>query len=330
MKNTKFTPFLALLVVLILSSCGKDDDNQPTRNLDYSSYYRLEAFEVETRPIHREVRILFQVKDYEYNGVSGLTVDDMNVFENMGSIDSEGELTLAPNDIPSSLKTVLLLDLTRSVEGLVPQIKAACNTLIDNKLEDQAIAIYTFNSDTYLLQDFTTDTDLLKAAINSMPETDLVNSTNLYGAVIDVADTWTDVFTLQNIEDGSLIIFTDGRHNATPNITLADAISAIGIKKRYVAALNSVDLDEASLMEIAGTSDRYFKADDVAGLESKFLEIQEEIQRLSQSIYYLYYQSPITDPTPHINELLIEIDGNTNVNSDNHILESFNSEGFGI
>ncbi len=329
MKNTKFPQLLALLVILILSSCGKDDDTNPTRNVDYSNFYRLEAFEVETRPAHREVRILFQVKDNEYNGVAGLTVDDMNVFENMGSIDTEGELTLAPNEIPSSLKTVLLLDLTRSVEGLVPQIKAACNTLIDNKLADQAIAIYTFDSETAMLQDFTTNADLLKEAINNMPETDLVNSTNLYGAVMDVADTWNDVFSLQNIEDGSLIVFTDGRHNATPNITLTDAINAIGVKKRYVAALNSPDLDEASLKNLAGSADRYFKADDVTSLEAKFIEIQNEIQRLSQSIYYLYYQSPITDPTPHINELLIEIEGNTNQSDDNHILSSFNSEGFG-
>ncbi len=329
MKNIKITQLLALLVILILSSCGKDNDTKPRKDTDYSNFYRLQAFEVETRPAHREVRILFQVKDNEYNGIAGLTVDDMNVFENSGSIDTEGELTLAPNEIPSSLKTVLLLDLTRSVEGLVPQIKAACNTLIDNKLPEQAIAIYTFNSDTYLLQNFTTDANLLKAAINSMPETDLVNSTNLYGAVMDVADTWTDVFTLQTIEDGSLIVFTDGRHNATPNITLSDAIGAIGMKKRYVAALNSADLDESSLKELAGGSERYFKADDVSSLEAKFIEIQNEIQRLSKSIYYLYYQSPITDPTPHLNELLIEINGNTNMGVDNHILESFNSEGFG-
>ena len=329
MKNIKLTQLFGLFVILVLTSCGKDNSTTPVSQTDYSQFYRMESFEVETDPAHREVRILFQVKDNNYNGVAGLTVDDLNVFENDGSIDTEGDLTLAPNTIPSSLKTVLLLDLTRSVEGLVAQIKAACNTLIDHKLPEQAIAIYTFDSDTYLLQDFTTNTNLLKAAINGMPETDLVNSTNLYGAVRDVSDTWTDVFTLQAIEDGSLIIFTDGRHNATPNITLDDAIESIGIKKRYVAALNSPDLDEVSLKSLAGQADRYFKADDVAGLEAMFIQIQNEIQRLSQSIYYLFYQSPITDPTPHDNDLRVEIEGNTNKGDDNHILESFNSQGFG-
>jgi len=329
MKNTHFTQLLGLFIMLLITSCGKDD-TQPIIEIDNSNYYRMNAFEVETDPAHREVRILFQVKDHDYNGVSGLTADDLNVFENGGSIDTEGDLTLSPGTIPSRLKTVLLLDLTRSVEGLVDQIKAACISMIDHKLPEQEIAIYSFDANTYLLQDFTTNADQLKAAINGMSETDLVNSTNLYGAVIDVADTWNDIFTLQAIEDGSLIIFTDGRHNATPSITLLDAVESLGPKKRFVAALNSADLDETSLIELAGSPDRYFKADDVAGLENMFIDIQSEIQNLSQSIYYLFYQSPITDPAPYENELRVEIDGNSNRESDAHIIESFNSQGFGL
>ncbi len=328
MKNTYLTPLLGLFVVLFIVSCGKDN-TEPDSHVDYSKYYRMESFEVETDPSHREVRILFQVRDANYDGVSGLTEEDLNVFENGGSIDTEGDLTLSPSTIPSSLKTVLLLDLTRSVEGLVDQIKAACISLIDHKLPEQQIAIYTFDSDTYMLQDFTTNSNQLKTAINSISETDLVNSTNLYGAVIDVAETWNDVFTLQAIEDGSLIIFTDGRHNATPSITLQDAIDALGPKKRYVAALSSPDLDEASLKNLAGVNERYFKADDVAGLETMFIDIQTEIQNLSQSIYYLFYQSPITDPAPYDNELRIEIEGNSNKSDDGYIIESFNSQGFG-
>ena len=329
MKLTKLFPsLLFLFVALLFTACKKDDDE-----LLYSSsdefFYRMTPFEVETDPAHREVRILFQVRDKAFNGVSGITEADLNVYENNGSIDSEGGLTLRPGSIPSELKTVLLLDLTRSVEGLVPQIKAACNTLIDNKLPEQSIAIYSFDSEAHLLQDFTTDTEALKASINGMPETNLLNSTNLYGAVIDVADLWNDIFTIEAIEDGSLIIFTDGRHNATPAITLEDAQDALGAKKRYVAALSSADLDESSLKTLAGQADRYYKADNVTALEGMFVKIQEDIQRLSQSIYYLTYQSPITDPTPRENTLKVEIDGNRNGGSDKDIMETFNSAGFG-
>ena len=325
--STPLFRLFCLFSLLAIISCGKKDDLLNSE--DDSFYYRMQAYEVETDPAHREVRILFQVRDKDFNGVSGFRTSDLNVYENGGSIDLEGGLTLNPGNIPSELKTVLLLDLTRSVEGLVPQIKTACKSLINNKLPEQTIAIYTFDSKTQLLQDFTTDKDLLIEAISNMPETGLVNSTNLYGGVIDVSDTWNDVFTIEAIEDGSLIIFTDGRHNATPSITLTDANDALGFKKRYVAALSSADLDEAALKSLAGHPDRYYKADDVTGLESMFVKIQSDIQNLSQSIYYLTYQSPITDPAPYENELRVELDGNTNRGNDKHIVETFNSVGFG-
>jgi hypothetical protein len=74
---------------------------------------------------------------------------------------------------------------------------------------------------------------------------------------------------------------------------------------------------------------RYFKVGDTAGLEQMFIDIQSEIQSLSNSIYFLYYQSPISDPAPYLNELTIEIKDNLNHGNDSQILELFNSEGFG-
>ena len=69
------------------------------------------------------------------------------------------------------------------------------------------------------------------------------------------------------------------------------AQNALGNRRAYVAALASPDLDETSLKKLAGEQDRYFKAEDVNSLEQMFLDIQTEIQSLSNSIYFLYYQS---------------------------------------
>ena len=167
------------------------------------------------------------------------------------------------------------------------------------------------------------------AAVDALPETGLVNSTNLYGGVIDVANLWEDSYSIEGIVDGSLVIFTYGRHNASQAVTLSDALDALGSRRAYVAALNSPDLDEGALQSLAKNQDRYFKADDVAGLEQMFVDIQSEIQALSNSIYFLYYQSPISDPTPYENDLKIEIKNNANVGGDGRIIESFNSIGFG-
>jgi len=310
-----------------MTACRKDNTQPQTNTGDY---IRLETIGLEVIPKRREVQILFRATDFDNQGVSGLTVEDLDVYENDGSIDQEGDLTITRDSIPFRLKTVLLLDLTRSVEGLVPQIKAACISMIEEKLEGQEIAIYTFAANTTRLQNFTSDRNTLISAINSIPETDLVNSTNLYGAIEDMEGLWEDVYSISGIEDGSVIIFTDGRHNATPNITLSDALRAIDGKKRFVAALNSPDLDEVSLKALAETTDRYFLAEDVNGLKNMFLKIQDEIQRSSNSIYYMYYQSPITDPAPYENTLRVEVKKNANKNRDGYLEENFNSEGFGL
>ncbi len=324
-KTNQLLLFL-FLSLLFLTSCGKDEIRT---NPNPGSFVRLETIGINVTPKDREVEILFRATDYDDQGVSGIRVEDLDVFENGGSIDQEGDLTITRDSIPFDLKTVLLLDLTRSVEGLVPQIKAACIAMINQKLPEQKLAIYTFDAHTDLLQDFTADKDALITAVNNIPETDLVNSTNLYGAIEQMEGLWNDVYSIAGIEDGSLIIFTDGRHNATPNITLADALRAIDGKKRFVAALTSPDLDEASLKTLAESNDRYFKAADVTGLKNMFLNIQEEIQKSSNSIYYMYYQSPITDPAPYENTLRVEVKNNTNNLSDAFLEETFNSEGFG-
>ncbi|MCF8245433.1 MAG: VWA domain-containing protein [Saprospiraceae bacterium] len=318
---------LALLFLFTVSiGCQKDDDTLPS---DLSKFYRLKTFEVGVVPAQRTVQVLFQVSDYDGKGVSSLTEDDFIVTENNGKIDSEADLRVGISSIPFELKTVLLLDITRSVEGFVPQIKAAARSLVESKMPDQQIAIYTFDADTKQVKAFSKNKQELLNAIDGIPETSLVNSTNLYGAVIDVANLWVDNYTIDGIVDGSMVIFTDGRHNASQNVTLAMAKSALGTRRAYVAALASPDLDEAALKSLANDPDRYFKAEDTAGLEQMFIDIQAEIQSLSNSIYFLYYQSPISDPTPYINELTIEIKNNLNHGNDSQILELFNSEGFG-
>lgn len=319
----KISLFIAIAAI---AGCKKDNDVSPA---DLSKFYRLKSFEVGVVPEQRMVQVLFQVTDYYNKGVPDLMRDDFKVTENKGKIDSEADLRVGRSSIPFELKTVLLLDITRSVEGLVPQIKEAAKSLVEMKLPEQQIAIYTFDAKTNLVKDFSKNKTELLAAINTIPETGLVNSTNLYGAVMDVADLWEDNFTIDGIVDGSLVIFTDGRHNATQSITLSNAKNALGNRRVYIAALASPDLDEASLKALANNPDRYFKAEDTAGLTKMFLDIQSQIQSLSNSIYFLYYQSPISDPAPYLNELFIEVKGNLNTGKDGWIKEYFDSKGFG-
>ncbi len=315
-----------ILTVVLVGGCKKDKDTNPPKE---TRFYRLKSYEVGVIPKQRTVQVLFQVTDYQKKGVTNLTVADFQVSENNGRVDTEAQIRLGKGSIPFVLKNVLLLDISKSVEGFVPQIKAAATSLIDKKLDNQEIAIYTFDSGIYQIKAFSKSKTELKAAVNAIPETNLINSTNLYGAIKTVATLWQDAYSINGIVDGSLIIFTDGRHNASPTQTLNTAKAALGTKRVYVAALASPDLDEQALKSLALVPDRYFKANDVAGLQQMFVNIQSEIQGLANSIYFLYYQSPISDPTPFVNKLKIEVKENMNTGLDRQIIESFNSAGFG-
>ncbi len=325
----KYTTLLFLaLAICFLPSCSNDDD-LPIRPND-GEYFRFKALDVDVIPEFRQVRVLFQVTDFDRKGVAGLEAVDLDVFENGHLVDTEGEVRLDPESIPYQLKTVLVLDISKSVEGFVTEIKNACRSLIEKKLPNQEIAIYTFDNKVERIIPFTANAESLNTAIDNIKETNLVGSTNLYEAIIEAADEWDDIYTVNQLVDGSMVVFTDGRHNSSPSITLSDALEATEGKKVFIAALKSGDLDEVSLKQLAGSSDRYFKADDVASLETMFLNIQNEILSISESVYYLYYTSPISDPTPFENDLKVEMVSNQNKGADSAIQTEFNSDGFGL
>lgn len=326
MKNiiypTKINILTVFIVILIsITSCEpkKDEIN-----------YEMKFLDISTIPDKRQVNILFQVIDDLNNGVDNLTRDALLILENDDPIDTEAGATIDKGYIPNKIKTILLLDISSSVTDFVKQIKDACVALIENKLLTQEVAIYTFDKDLYLVQDFTSDKTVLKEKINTIPDNNLENSTNLYGAVIEMTNnskfSWTEELSTKNILVMNMMVFTDGRHNANPSITIEQTLSSIGQKKVYVAALQSPDLKEDPLKKIGNQG--YFLAVNIDELKNQFKEIQVKIKKLSESIYFLYYRSPISNPSFRKNNLEISIIGNQNKSSNSKIQTNFNSEGF--
>ena len=305
-------------------SCAYDPDR----------FYYLTEYELSVDPDAREVRVLLQVKDDEGRGVPGLTEADFVVAENGRKVGVESNVTVSTSAIPYTIPTVLLLDMSSSVQGQVPQIKEAVTALVGSISDNQEMAVYIFDSETRLVQDFTSDAATLTEAVASIGEEDLVPSTNLYGAIMEVADLWEDRVSLTEIVDGSLVVFTDGFHNADPSLEVQDAIdSMIGdggeLKKIYVAALNTEDLERGPLQRLTFRTMGFFEADIISELKEVFLDIQSEITNLSRSFYLLTYTSPITNP--EANEELFEVAvlGNSNTEETGRIRARYNSRHFG-
>lgn len=315
---------LSILIAFSLFGCNNCDDcENPTYN------YSMQLYDIQETPAERQVSLLFQVLEGEGRGVANLTEEDFEVLENGESIDTEANKTIDPQSIPSRISTVLLLDVSSSVAGFIDELKEASMVLIDQKLPNQTFAVYTFDKELRLVQDFTDDTNLLKNQIASIPEDNLESSTNLYGAIIEVTNetlfSWENTYSIDFIEEHNLVVFTDGRHNANPDITLDQALTSVGNKKVYVAALQSADLREEPLQQMA--TEGYFLANDVPQVEENFKKVQDRIVNLANSLYYLYYTSPISDPTPRDNTLEVRIKNNR-LGEGNTIITQFNSGGF--
>ncbi|MDA0336418.1 MAG: VWA domain-containing protein [bacterium] len=312
-------------------SANKDDG---TCTYDEDKFYVMTSFGVSVDPLARQVRVLMQVQNDAGRGVGTLLPEDFVMAENGRKIGVESNATINSETIPFEIPTVLLLDLSSSVEDLVPQIKEATIALINNKTENQQIAVYVFDKETRLIQDFTDDVATLVTAVEGIPESELFDSTNLYGAIIDVSQAWSDEVSMERIIDGSLVIFTDGFHNADPKLKIRDAVNAMlgadgALKKIYVAALDSPDLDRGPLQQLSSGTMGFFEASDISGLQQIFLDIQGEIADLSNSFYLLTYTSPITNPEANDESLEVAILGNSNLKDSGRIQAAFDSEGFG-
>jgi len=302
----------------------------PVKNGNYTFYfsdpfYRIVGYP----PISCEkpsfVDVLFSVKDRNNKGVANLSNEDFLITENGASLGGTSEnfaYIRKMNTIPYKIQTVLVLDNSRSLSATdLNKMKEAAIKLVNHKVSNQEIAVYSFSETVTLLQNFTTDTTLLVQAISGMQRGG--NSTDLYGAYITGVQRFTiDVFTTQQIYQGCMVVFTDGDDTQASH-TLSQAIGARGGKRVYMVGFG--DLDASTLSQLA-SSGSYFPVNSTDQLEQVFLSIQEDILNYANSFYWLNYMSPkrnISSVT-----LKLGIKGNTNTASDSYYQGNFNASNF--
>ena len=256
------------------------------------------------------VNILFQVLDFDNWGVTSLATEHFEV--------REGDQVVSPTEsamrvqkrkaIPHrfKLKTVLMLDTSPSVEQHLEQIKQAAIILVENMTENQEIALYEFSEEPVLLQDFTNDAAALTKAIREIRLG--FPTTNLYGSIIAGTARWEDIFTTTEVQQGFLVILTDGS-DTQGSYTLSEALSARGNKNIYTIGLgNEIDPDVLKELGNAG----FFQIVDVSKLAEqlaeRFIEIQKRIVSFADSFYWLRYLSTKRGDREH--RLVLRVKGN--------------------
>lgn len=284
-------------------------------------FYRIEGHALQTsQPCF--VDVLFSVVDEEYRGVDNLSNNDFRILENNSAVSPTETFRYIrkSNTVPYKLKTVILLDNSASVADKLEQIKSAAVSLVNTITDKQEFAIYSFSDIAVLVQDFTNDVELLSDAINSI--TTGFPSTNLYGAYITAVNKWNNSFSTELIEQGFLVVFTDG-DDTQGSFTLQEALSARGNKKAYMIGLGN-ELNPDPLNQLANPGP-YFSIANIEELEQTFLEIQDDMIRYANSFYWLNYMTP---KRQGLHTLKLEIIGNENSFSDSYYEEQFNANGF--
>lgn len=269
------------------------------------------------------VDAMFSVENLEFKGVENLENDDFKVYEN-GTLTGSAEtfrFIKKINTLPYKLKTVIMLDNSSSISaGDLAQIKAAAITLVGEISPKQEFAIYSFSSTPTLIQDFTNDVPLLTSQINSISSG--FASTNLYGSFIIGIDKCEGLFTEDTIDQGFLVVFTDG-DDTQASSTLQQAIDARGTTKAYMVGLGA-DINPAHLNSLSNTGP-YCPVTDISELTAVFLQIQEDILQYSNSFYLLNYMSPKRNGTQ---TLRLEINENSNTGTDSYYESPFSAVGF--
>ena len=257
-----------------------DTQNNVTAVLPVTVEIRSPAFEFLQYVVDSKapwfVDATFQVRydlseNNQWDWVTDLIPENFNIIEGTGNNKNiinpaVSEVNLRkrnqlPSDFSYSLKTVLLIDNTPSIDGNLLLIKEAAKTFVDrayiNDPKDdsdsgaildsennrqQEIAIFSFDEygDDLLVQPFTSDIEVLHDAIDSIAAG--YSSTDFYGGMIESlklwefdASPWDDNNLLQQ---GVVVALSDGWNSFQGFIEQEDVLNVIESENKQVISVS--------------------------------------------------------------------------------------------
>jgi uncharacterized protein YegL len=227
-----------------------------------------------------------------------MDLGDFSIEEDGAGISSfESGAAVVRDDRSFQQAVVIMLDVSGSVLGSLPELKTAAKSLVEGLSRQPRVAMYTFDgrAEAALRADFTTDLDVIAAAIDTIPAERIDTSTNLNGAIVQgvrrLEERRLAVEGTGVLYTGALALFTDGTDRAA-RVPKADALDAVGDSDVAVFAIGlGAEIDEKYLRDI-GKSGDVAVADDLTGLSDAFAAVGQSISALANSYYVLAYCSP--------------------------------------
>jgi hypothetical protein len=295
------------------------------------------------------VNLTFTVFDEDGWGIGGLSADDFTVTEDgvdVPKISSEmnaRQRTGLPPDFSYTLKTVLFLDNSPSLEIGLDKIIESALVVVDNidekRQQEIAIVAYDQAGDFEVVQDFTDQTGLLNQALLERIQPSY-GTTNFYGAVMDSLALWNDdpFPSTPSFVQGFLVVITDG--NDTTNLNdVEDAIAARKDKQIITVGLGEIRDSTADDLKRLGNAGYYPVPEPVQDPDDKegdkpadenlcewMLVIQKQMLAYADGFYWLQYKTTKTSNDSNVNHAVtLSFPNNRNDGVDSMISGSFSS-----
>ena len=234
----------------------------------------------------REVNVLFSASDWRGHFVSSLGPSDIKVFDN-GHTPQSLTYFLRQSDLP--LKVSLLIDVSGSVGTVFRAQRQAAAIFLQQTLRpSDSASIVAFGVQSRVVQDFTSNLQLLSAAVGRMSAGESL--TAIYDAV-KTSCAMLSAGEEQSLNRRALILITDGEDNSS-HISIDAAVDAALQSEVVVFALNTslapAYTDPFLQKLTASTSGRVLHARGTGELKAAFRKVNEQLRNQ----YLLGYKPP--------------------------------------
>ena len=265
----------------------------------------IEGRDASSAGVSGGLALFFTVDDCAGRAVTGLTASDFVILEDGSPLSSGAEASVLPSD-GRGIFVSLVLDLSSSVEPVVPELLAGARAFIDSleaaRLPVQ-LQISAFGGDATatVRKRYSLDIPAARLAIDELARWRPADAgtTNLHGAVVQAMSESAAAqaaFLSRNqggaFASGYVVVFTDGTDTAA-RVTLSQAQAAVSrsADEFYMVGLEGLDYNDAALTAIA-PANHLFRAATEAQLTREFAALANRIAGQAEGTYLLGYCSP--------------------------------------
>lgn len=256
-------------------------------NTDYITVRKLSDPFTETPCV---VNMLFGLNDIQGNILSGIyDATRYNLKENsMPLAYAESVYRIKERNLFTvEQKTVIMVDISNSIgTSNLTIYKNALKSIVNNMNSDQYLCIYTFDGTVTLIQDFTNNQSTLLSVIDSISLGFM--STNLYEAVYNGLDKFTNSFSNKKVTISNMIVLTDGEDSSGVK-TLSDVITKRGDKSIITVGIGGSTAPE--ILEQIGNMG-YYSSADFTVLQTELDKIRAFVTETYENVCWLKYYSP--------------------------------------